>query len=708
MTNSRHTPQHGKTWLYTGVITASLGLGLLGTQSVAAHADTATDTDASRLATTEANPQSQEVTLRTTANDQPMTTEVTPDVPVEPVTDVTTTGTEDIEDSIVEVPGNENANTNGSVNPATSEPTSPPAAPAEITETPAITPPPADTAQALPKSARAAAPVALTVKATPQVKADIDQWMPNETLQDLVWQQLKRDNKDRTWASAKDVTQEDMLLLKSLSAQAFGVSLYIDGKTEFSLAGLQYATNLVDLDLYNSLNIHNNAFRGDIVDISPLRHLENLVSIQLGNNRISDISPIAGLTKVNKLQIGNNCIADLSSLKASQYTKTFNYDAQVVEQSVVYVNKKTRTYTMTNPMKAPQGVTLTASVGGDRTGIPIFPIGIHDHPQAKVYYNGGTSKPVGDQLVYTNIVDQIMPGPTTSPFAGYDAYPNAYTYFLTSTYIDSNSGRVINLFTPYVMADEAEPVTVNYVDEKGTALKAPVTLTGMVGESYAAEAESFEGYTLTKTPTNASGTFGDKAITVTFVYKKDGGTVTPPVDPQPDVTVTITVQFQTADGVKVAADQLLTGKTGETYTTSPATVDGTKYVLVSTPGNASGTFGTSDDTVTYIYAEIEDSGDGDGITTEPDVDEPDGEDADDGQVTVDRPDTSTGSQGDQISGHPTGTASQSPQQLAVKPDGQTATTLPQTDERTVSPAWGVALLLSVLGFLGFKSRRKDR
>jgi len=59
MTNSRHTPQHGKTWLYTGVITASLGLGLLGTQSVAAHADTATDTDASRIATPEVTPQSQ-------------------------------------------------------------------------------------------------------------------------------------------------------------------------------------------------------------------------------------------------------------------------------------------------------------------------------------------------------------------------------------------------------------------------------------------------------------------------------------------------------------------------------------------------------------------------------------------------------------------------------------------------------------------------
>lgn len=708
MTNSRHTPQHGKPWLYTGILTASLGLGLLGTQSVSAHADTTTDTDTNRATTTGATPQSQEVTLRTTANDQPTTTEVTPDVPVEPVTAVMPTDAEEI---TVEVPENESADTNESIEPETDEastlPTEP-AAPAEITETPAITPPTMDAGQVASKTARAAAPVALTVKATPQVKADIDQWMPNETLQNLVWQQLKRDNKDRTWASAKDVTQEDMLLLKKLSAQSFLVSLYIDGKTEFSLEGLQYATNLVELDLYNSLNIHNNAFRGDIVDISPLRHLENLVSIQMGNNRISDISPIAGLSKVNQLQISNNCIADLSSLKASQYTKSFNYDAQVVEQSVVYVNKKTRTYTMTNPMKAPQGVTLTASVAGDRTGIPIFPIGIHDHPQAKVYYNGGTSKLVGDQLVYTNIVDQIMPGPTTSPFAGYDAYPNAYTYFLTSTYIDSNSGRVINLFTPYVLADEAEPVTVNYVDEKGTALKAPVTLTGMIGESYAAEVESFEGYTLTKTPANANGTFGDEAITVNFVYKKDGGTVTPPVDPQPDTTVTITVQFQTSDGVKVAADQLLKGKPGETYTTSPATVDGTKYVLVSTPGNASGAFGTSDATVTYIYAKVEDSDDGDGATTDPDIDEPDGNESDDGQVTIDRPDTSTGSQGDQITGNSTGSASQSPQQLATKPGSQAATTLPQTDEKATSPVWGVALLLSVLGFFGFKSRRKDQ
>ncbi|UIF29111.1 MucBP domain-containing protein [Levilactobacillus brevis] len=710
MTNSPSATQRGKTWLYAGVISAGLGLGLLGTQSTVTHAAT-TDTP-SDLATTDRTTQEQEVTLKpaTMPADEAVTEAVVDEPTITEEATVDTTVEEPVTDPDVSVDDeNVSGDTNVDVNPqpsveseaaVTSTPdTSEPAEPREPVKTQST---PAATA------AKAATTVAATPKATPQVKADIDQWMPNETLQDLVWQTLKHDNKDRMWASAKDVTQEDMLLLTRLSAQTFLVSLYIDGQSEFSLEGLQYATNLVELDLYNSLNIHNNAMRGDIVDISPLSALVNLEYLQLGGSRIKDITPIANLTKITDLSIGTNCIADFSALDSQQYTQRFNIEGQVLDQELVYVNKKTRTYTLKNPMKAPQGMTLSFGTVGTVMGIPIFPIGVADKPLARIYYNGAANqKLVGDQIVYSGIVDQVMPGVTTSPFPGYGAYPSDYKYYLISTYVTANGSKVINMFTPYVLADEAQPVTVNYVDDQGKKLKDPVTLTGMVGENYAAVAETFDGYTLTKTPDNAKGQFGEEAITVTFVYQKDGD-VTPPVDPQPDTTVTITVQFLTADGVKVAADQILTGKPGQSYTTSPADVDGNRYVLVSTPANASGMFGDSDDTVTYLYEEVVDDGDGDQVTTDPDVVAPGDDDTTGGQVTVDKPDTTTAGQGDQIL--TTGASATKPQSArqpvaAKTAQKQAAATLPQTDERAVSPIWGVALLLGLAGFFGFRRKR---
>lgn len=695
MTNSPSTPRRRKSWLYTGAISVGLGLGLWGNQLLPAHAATTNGTEDNDIVTTETTEQSHEVTLKTTPDGVPPTDkaeEVAVPALTEPAA-VPTEPTENMDEAEIESDENvsaDKAGTTPTVDPVLTETDVDVEREAEQLATPA----PA-------KSVRATTAVPVTTKATPQVKADIDLWMPNETLQDLVWRHLKADHKDKSWASAKDITKEDMLLLTELSAQRFLVSLYIDGKTEFSLEGLQYATNLEKLDLYNSLNVPNNAMRGDIVDITPLSALEKLTFLQLVGNWISDVTPIANLKNVTYLAIGTNCIADFSALDAAQYTQSLNIDGQVVDMPLVYVNKKTRTYSLTNPMKAPKGMTLSLGTVGSVTGIPIFPVGTSD-PLARIYYNGAaTQKLVGDQLVYTGIVDQVTPGVTTSPFPGYGAYPSDYVYYLTSTYVTAGGTRTINVFTPYVLADEAEPVTVNYVDDKGKVLKDPVKLTGMVGEPYKAPVESFDGYRLVKTPANATGEFGDTAVTVTFVYEKEGE-VTPPVDPQPDTTVTITVQFQTANGVKVAADKILTGKPGQTYTTSPAEVDNQKYVLVTTPANASGTFGDQDTTITYVYAEVTNEGDGDQATTDPDVVAPDDDEATDDQLGGNAAGTNFGGQADQILTSQPSDWQPAPQATAAKSQHQP--TLPQTDERTVSPIWGLAALLG-LGLVGIIRRR---
>ena len=63
-------------------------------------------------------------------------------------------------------------------------------------------------------------------------------------------------------------------------------------------------------------------------------------------------------------------------------------------------------------------------------------------------------------------------------------------------------------------------VIVEYVDENGNEILASTTKTGEVGESYTTTAKTISGYELVLTPTNASGTYKNGTITVTYKYKK--------------------------------------------------------------------------------------------------------------------------------------------------------------------------------------------
>jgi internalin A len=103
-------------------------------------------------------------------------------------------------------------------------------------------------------------------------------------------------------------TIADMVFLKELSAPGRGIS---------DLTGLQYATNLTDLNLgeffYYSVwppELRTNQIR----DLTPLSGLIRLKSLDLSNNQITDISALSGLTALETLTIYSNQITDISAL----------------------------------------------------------------------------------------------------------------------------------------------------------------------------------------------------------------------------------------------------------------------------------------------------------------------------------------------------------------------------------------------------------
>ena len=95
--------------------------------------------------------------------------------------------------------------------------------------------------------------------------------------------------------SGASITQGDLAKLRELYASSREVA---------DLAGLEFAANLVTLDL------RNNA----IADVSPLSGLTSLRGLDLSGNAIEDVSALSGLTSLEELWLGGNAIEDASAL----------------------------------------------------------------------------------------------------------------------------------------------------------------------------------------------------------------------------------------------------------------------------------------------------------------------------------------------------------------------------------------------------------
>ena len=62
-------------------------------------------------------------------------------------------------------------------------------------------------------------------------------------------------------------------------------------------------------------------------------------------------------------------------------------------------------------------------------------------------------------------------------------------------------------------------ITVHYVDENGTAIAEPTTMTGDEGSDYTTTPRTIDGYTLIKTPDNASGKYTAGNLDITYIYQ---------------------------------------------------------------------------------------------------------------------------------------------------------------------------------------------
>ncbi|MFC6207541.1 DUF5776 domain-containing protein [Levilactobacillus tongjiangensis] len=91
------------------------------------------------------------------------------------------------------------------------------------------------------------------------------------------------------------------------------------------------------------------------------------------------------------------------------------------------------------------------------------------------------------------------------------------------TYVWEPVNRVIEPTTPPIVppTEQAQPVTVQYLDQNQRKLADNQVLTGELGASYSANQLAFNGYKLAKVTGQATGAYTTQAQTVTFHYVPD-------------------------------------------------------------------------------------------------------------------------------------------------------------------------------------------
>lgn len=163
-------------------------------------------------------------------------------------------------------------------------------------------------------------------------------------------------------------------------------------------------------------------------------------------------------------------------------------------------------------------------------------------------------------------------------------------YTLVATPANQNGTFTLNPATVnYVYSANDYKLTSTFKDAQGQELKAPVVDTKdyHIQDNYTTTAATIPGYSLVSTPANQNGTFGAGNVTVNYVYKKD------------DYTLTSTYKDTNGQELKAPVVDATTYHYQDTYTTTAEVFPG--YTLVATPTNATGTFGSSNITVNYVY-----------------------------------------------------------------------------------------------------------
>ncbi|EAG7654213.1 class 1 internalin InlJ [Listeria monocytogenes] len=371
-----------------------------------------------------------------------------------------------------------------------------------------------------------------------------------------------------------DVTHNTQLY--SLDCQGAGITeldlsknpkliyLYVSN-TELTELDVSHNTKLKDLFCVNT-HIQDFSSVGNIAALNNNLYAEGQ-TITMPKETLTNNSLTIAVSPDLLDQFGNPMIIEPGDGGVyDQATNTITWENLSTDNPAV-------TYTFTSENKAIVGTVTTPFEAPQ----PIKGEDVTVH-----YLDDKGEKLAADEVLSGNLDDPYTSNAKDIPDYTLTTTPDNATGTFTTT-----SQSVTYVYTKNSVA--AEPVTVNYVDDTGKTLAPSETLNGNVGDSYNATAKQIDGYTLSAEPTNATGQFTSSAQTVNYIYTKN---------PAPEKGV-VEIHYVDENNKQLSSATEISGTVGDNYTTEPKTIDG--YTLTTTPDNATGTFNTSSQTVTYVY-----------------------------------------------------------------------------------------------------------
>ncbi|EKM3237859.1 MucBP domain-containing protein, partial [Listeria monocytogenes] len=143
---------------------------------------------------------------------------------------------------------------------------------------------------------------------------------------------------------------------------------------------------------------------------------------------------------------------------------------------------------------------------------------------------------------------------------------------------------------------KAKDLTVNYQDVEGNKVADSQIVSGNIGDSYDVSGEEYKleitGYTFKGVKGEVTGALTDKEQTVTYIYTKN-----------PVKAKDLTVNYQDAEGNKIADSQIVSGNIGDSYDVSGEEykLEIAGYTFKEVKGEVAGILTDKEQSVTYVY-----------------------------------------------------------------------------------------------------------
>ncbi|MBC6118847.1 cell wall anchor protein [Listeria innocua] len=367
------------------------------------------------------------------------------------------------------------------------------------------------------------------------------------------------------------------------------------------LTGLEKAVNMTKLYLSNQTQITN------LNQIKDLPNLKKIVGVTTGLN---DIKALGEMPALEEVELGGDYITDFTPLLDKENLKSFSYNSYAwLDPAYHQINNEE--FTKFANLKSLESLDVTWNNITDLSALTandhIINLNLNDNKFTNVAPIA-TMKELKVLYLNNNNLTSID---SLNTLRG-----------LTIAYADNNNitdlSNLKDFFEGMDVVGDYKGLQVNNqtitlptinIKEGATAISNNPTL-DIDGEKMPVSSISDGGTVSTdnKTVSFANLPVGNKTVTykATFTATSAKGVplsysikVSQPINVSAQSDSTVNVFYKDENGDELAPSETISGKSGENYQTTEKTI--TNYKLKEIEGQASGQFGDSDTTVTYVY-----------------------------------------------------------------------------------------------------------